>query len=162
MDSRGRPLTAGSLRGPTYPLSGLEARWTAAAAGVGARARGDSGTATTGWIGTSGTRPSLRAVVRPLEEWTVQELRAELGRIGDELARRAEAPAPGRRAKVDVVQVCERWVRGHAWDETFTREMVEDELAVRERRSGQALPAGERERLVALWLGLRDERARAA
>ncbi|HKI91552.1 MAG TPA: hypothetical protein VJ986_04575 [Gaiellaceae bacterium] len=100
-------------------------------------------------------------MAKPLEEWTVAELRGELGRIGDELARRGAA-APGKKGKVDVVQVCENWVRGYAWDETFTREMVEDELTLRERRNGQTLPASDRERLLQLWLALRDERAARA
>jgi hypothetical protein len=101
-------------------------------------------------------------MAKPLEEWTVEELRAELARIGDELVRRAAAPAPGRKPRVDVIQACEHWVRGQAWDETFTVDMVEDELAVRERKTGQILPAAERERLLQLWLALRDERAARA
>jgi len=101
-------------------------------------------------------------MAKPLEEWTVEQLRAELVRIGDELARRGAA-APAKKGKVDVVHVCENWVRGYAWDETFTREMVDDELTVRERRNGQTLAASDRERLIQLWLTLRDERvARAA
>jgi hypothetical protein len=83
-------------------------------------------------------------MAKPLEEWTVEELRVQLARVGDELARRAAAPAAGKRPKVDVVAACEHWVRGFAWDETFTREMVEDE------------------RLVGLWLALRGERAARA
>lgn len=90
----------------------------------------------------------------------MEELRAELGRLADELARRSAAPA--RKHKVDVALACERWVRGYAWDETFTREMVEDELAVHERKIGQTLTAGDRERLIQLWLALRDERAARA
>lgn len=97
---------------------------------------------------------------KPLEEWSVEELRAELGRLADELARRAAVPA--KRPKVDVVRACELWVRGYAWDETFTREMVEDELAVHERRVGRELAVADRERLIQLWLALRDERAARA
>jgi hypothetical protein len=101
-------------------------------------------------------------MAKPLEEWTVEELRVQLARVGDELARRAAAPAAGKRPKVDVVAACEHWVRGFAWDETFTREMVEDELSLRERKTAQMLPASERERLVGLWLALRGERAARA
>jgi len=103
-------------------------------------------------------------VAKPLEEWTVDELRAELQRLGDELARRAGAPpsAPAKKGAVEIAQVCEQWIRSPAWDETFTLEMVEDELAVRERKNGQTLTPGERERLLDLWRTLRDERAARA
>jgi hypothetical protein len=40
--------------------------------------------------------------------------------------------------------------------------MVEDEIAVHERKAGQELAPSERERLVQLWLALRDERYRTA
>jgi hypothetical protein len=60
------------------------------------------------------------------------------------------------------VRACENWVRGRAWDETFTQEMVEDELSVHERKAGQELPPLERERLVQLWLALYGERYREA
>ena len=63
---------------------------------------------------------------------------------------------------VDVVRACENWVRGRAWDETFTEEMVEDELSVHERKAGQELPPLERERLLQLWSALYDERHRQA
>jgi hypothetical protein len=53
-------------------------------------------------------------------------------------------------------------VRGVAWDETFTLEMVEDELALHERKAGQELAPLERERLTQLWLALRSERYRDA
>lgn len=102
-------------------------------------------------------------MAKPLEEWSIDELRAEAVRVADELARRAAQPAPGRKHGTDVVRACENWVRGLAWDETFTREMVEDELSVLERKAGSELPASERERLLQLWLALRDERySRAA
>jgi hypothetical protein len=70
----------------------------------------------------------------------------------------AHAPKKG----VDVVRACENWIRGRAWDETFTREMVEDELAIHERRAGRELGPLERERLVQLWLVLYAERYPAA
>jgi hypothetical protein len=103
-------------------------------------------------------------MAKPLEEWTPEELRGEIGRLADELVARAAdrpaaAPAKGR---VDVVRACENWVRGLAWDETFTREMVEDELAIHERKAGQELGPLERERLIQLWLGEYDRRYRAA
>lgn len=103
-------------------------------------------------------------MAKPLEEWSVEELRDELGRIGGELARRAAAPPPagGRKHRVDVVLACENWVRGLAWDETFTVEMVQDELSVHERKAGTELAPLDRERLVQLWLALRDERYRNA
>jgi hypothetical protein len=53
-------------------------------------------------------------------------------------------------------------VRGVAWDETFTVEMVEDELALHERKAGQTLGPLDRERLTQLWLALRSERYRDA
>jgi hypothetical protein len=103
-------------------------------------------------------------MAKPLEEWTPDELRAELSRLTDELARRAEAPAPAKAAKgrVDVAKACENWVLGLAWDETFTREMVEDELAILERKAGQELGPLERDRLLQLWLDEYDRRYRAA
>jgi hypothetical protein len=99
-------------------------------------------------------------MARPLEEWTPDELRSEAARLIEELARRAAAPAPaaGGKGRVDVVRACENWVRGLAWDETFTQEMVEDEFAIHERRAGQELPPLERERLLQLWLSLVEER----
>ena len=102
-------------------------------------------------------------MARPLEEWTAEELRAEAGRLLDELARRAAASKPAARHKGhDVVKACENWVCGRAWDETFTREMVEDELAIHERRAGRELGPLERERLLRLWLDEYDRRYRAA
>ena len=73
---------------------------------------------------------------KPLDQWTPDELRVEITRLTEELARRAAAPAPGRKSAPDVVKSCENWVRGRAWDETFTLEMVEDELEVHERKLG--------------------------
>jgi hypothetical protein len=102
-------------------------------------------------------------VTKPLEEWTTEELRAEAAKLIDELARRiAAVPAPGKKTRTDVVRACENWVRGRAWDETFTQEMVEDELAVLERKAGQELGPLERERLLQLWLALFAERYRSA
>ena len=54
------------------------------------------------------------------------------------------------------------WVRGVAWDETFTQEMVDDELSIHERKAGQELGPLERERLLQLWLNEYDRRHRAA
>ena len=105
-------------------------------------------------------RTTLGQVAKPLEEWTVEELRSELTRVGDELARRAVMPS--RKQKADVVRACEGWVRGYAWDETFTTEMVEDELALLERKTGQTLSVSDRERLLQLWRALRTERFRDA
>jgi hypothetical protein len=103
-------------------------------------------------------------MAKPLETWTSDELRFEIGRLAEELARRSAAPAAatGKSRGVDVVRVCENWVRGRAWDETFTQEMVEDELSVHERKAGTELPPLERERLVQLWLALHAERYREA
>jgi hypothetical protein len=105
-------------------------------------------------------------MAKPLEEWSVDELRAEGARIIDELAKRAAAPpatVTGKKSRTDVVVSCENWVRGLAWDETFTVEMVADEFDVHERKAGQELPPPDRERLIQLWLAIRDERhARAA
>jgi hypothetical protein len=95
---------------------------------------------------------------KPLDQWTPDELRLELTRLAEELARRAAAPAPGRRSAPDVVKSCENWVRGRAWDETFTVEMVDDELAVHERKTNVALQPLERERLLQLWRALYAER----
>ncbi|HZC30914.1 MAG TPA: hypothetical protein VE261_05300 [Gaiellaceae bacterium] len=99
-------------------------------------------------------------MAKPLEEWSVDELRAEGVRIIAELSKRAVAPA--KKAKADIAKTCEHWVRGYAWDETFTREMVEDEFAVHERKLGQVLADADRNRLVQLWIALREERARQA
>ena len=96
-------------------------------------------------------------MAKPLEEWTPDELRFEVARLTEELARRAVAPAPAvsGKGRVDVVRSCENWVRGQAWDETFTQEMVADEFAIHERKE---LPPLERERLLQLWLALVAER----
>jgi hypothetical protein len=99
-------------------------------------------------------------MAKPVEDWTPDELRSEAIRLLDELARRAAPAAPKK--GVDVVRACENWIRGRAWDETFTREMVEDELAIHERKAGQELGALERERLVQLWLAVYAERYPAA
>ncbi len=99
-------------------------------------------------------------MAKPLEEWTPDELRFEVSRLTEELARRAgtAAPASPGKGRVDVVRVCENWVRGLAWDETFTQEMVEDELAIHERKAGQQLGPLDRERLIQMWLALYAER----
>jgi hypothetical protein len=102
-------------------------------------------------------------MAKPLEEWSIDELRMEAVRVAEELARRAAIPAAGgKKPRVDVVRACENWIRGVAWDETFTLEMVEDELAVHERKVGQELGPLERERLMQLWLALQSERYRDA
>ena len=103
-------------------------------------------------------------MAKPLAEWSVDELRGELVRLGDELARRAAAPptTAGKKHRIDVVLACENWVDGVAWDETFTTEMVEDEFSVLERKAGQELAPLDRERLLQLWLARRDERYRSA
>ena len=100
---------------------------------------------------------------KPIDQWTPDELRLEITRLTEELARRAATPTGGRKQPADVVKSCENWIRGHAWDETFTVEMVEDELAVHERKLNNDLQPLERARLVQLWQALYDERyARAA
>jgi hypothetical protein len=99
---------------------------------------------------------------KPIDQWTPDELRLEITRLAEELARRAAAPAPGRKQPVDVAKSCENWVRGHAWDETFTEEMVDDELSVHERKTGHELQPLERERLLQLWRALYGERYPAA
>jgi len=102
-------------------------------------------------------------MAKPLEEWTPDDLRFEISRLAEELARRASAvPASPGKGRVDVVRVCENWVRGLAWDETFTQEMVEDELAIHERKAGQELGPLDRERLLQLWQSLYAERFAAA
>ena len=99
-------------------------------------------------------------MAKPLEEWTPDELRFEVSRLTEELARRAStaAVAPPGKGRVDIVRACENWVRGLAWDETFTQEMVEDELAIHERKAGQELGPLDRERLIQMWLALYAER----
>ncbi len=99
---------------------------------------------------------------KPIDQWTPDELRPEITRLTEELARRAAAPAPGRKQPVDVAKSCENWVRGHAWDETFTVDMVDDELSVHERKAGHQLQPLERERLLQLWHALYAERYPAA
>jgi ABC-type proline/glycine betaine transport system ATPase subunit len=103
-------------------------------------------------------------MAKPLEEWSIDELRMEAVRVAEELARRAAVPAVagGKKQRVDVVRACENWVRGVAWDETFTLEMVDDEFSLHERKAQQELAPLERERLVQLWLALRSERYRSA
>jgi hypothetical protein len=109
----------------------------------------------------SGPVRTVRAMAKPVEDWTPDELRTEVIRLLDELARRA-APIAAQKKGVDVVRACENWVRGRAWDETFTREMVEDEFAIFERKTGHELGALDRERLVQMWLALYNERHQAA
>ena len=100
-------------------------------------------------------------MAKPVEDWTPEELRAEVTRLLDELARRAATPAAHKKG-VDLARACENWVRGRAWDETFTREMVEDEFSILERKTGQELGPLDRERLVQIWLALYAERHPAA
>ena len=95
---------------------------------------------------------------KPIDQWSPDELRLEITRLTEELARRAAARAAGRTLAADVVKSCENWVRGHAWDETFTPEMVEDELAVHERKTNSDLQPMERERLLQLWRARDGER----
>jgi hypothetical protein len=99
-------------------------------------------------------------MAKPLEEWTPEDLRFEIARLTEELARRAATAvaAPPGKGRIDVVRSCENWVRGLAWDETFTQEMVEDELAIHERKAGQELGPLDRERLIQMWLALYAER----
>jgi hypothetical protein len=99
-------------------------------------------------------------MAKPLEEWTPDDLRFEISRLTEELARRASTAvvASSGKGRVDVVRACENWVRGLAWDETFTQEMVEDELAIHERKAGQELGPLDRERLIQMWLALYAER----
>jgi hypothetical protein len=99
---------------------------------------------------------------KPIDQWTPDELRLEITRLTEELARRAAVTTQGRKAAVDVAKACENWVRGHAWDETFTAEMVEDEFSVHERGIRQDLQPLERERLMQLWHALYGERYPAA
>ena len=99
---------------------------------------------------------------KPIDQWTPDELRLEITRLTEELARRAAAPAQRRKAAVDIAKTCENWVRGRAWDETFTAEMVEDEFSVHERSVRQDLQPLERERLMQLWRALYSERYAAA
>jgi hypothetical protein len=99
-------------------------------------------------------------MAKPLEEWTPDDLRLEISRLTEELARRAATAvvASAGKGRIDVVRSCENWVRGLAWDETFTQEMVEDELAIHERKAGQELGPLDRERLIQMWLALYAER----
>ena len=101
---------------------------------------------------------------KPIDQWTPDELRLEITRLAEELARRATPTSVGgRKAPVDIARSCENWVRGHAWDETFTAEMVADELSVHERKTNHELQPLERVRLLQLWRALYTERySRAA
>lgn len=99
---------------------------------------------------------------KPIDQWSPDELRLEITRLTEELARRAATPAAGKKQPADIVRACENWVRGHAWDETFTDDMVEDQFAVNERTVRQELQPLERERLVQLWRVLYAERYPAA
>ncbi|MFN2627944.1 MAG: hypothetical protein ABR569_04815 [Gaiellaceae bacterium] len=75
--------------------------------------------------------------------------------------RRDVAAAP-RPKEASACRAAERWVQGLGWDETFTSEMVEDELGKIERRLHVELTVEERERLLGLWRELRAERFPAA
>ena len=89
-------------------------------------------------------------MAKPLEEWTPDELRTEIVRLTDELARRTAAPSrasAGRRAASTSCARARTGCAAVAWDETFTQEMVEDELSIHERKAGQELGPLERERL---------------
>lgn len=94
-------------------------------------------------------------------EKSFDERFAEIETALSALRRDVAAAQPARRREVDVAAAVEGWVRGHGWDETFDREMVEEEFDRIERRVGNPLPPEERERLVQLWLALRRERAAA-
>ena len=94
-------------------------------------------------------------------EKSIDERFAEIEAALGQLRRDVAAAQPARRREVDVAVAVERWVRGIGWDETFDREMVEEEFDRIERRVGNPLAAEERERLVQLWLAVRGERAAA-
>jgi len=94
--------------------------------------------------------------VSALERKSVSELEREIHDRLAELRRRASSAPPPK--EVDVAVVCENWVRGYAWDETFTEEMVVDELGVLERSVQGELEPRDRTRLVELWRDLRRER----
>ncbi len=95
-----------------------------------------------------------------LSDKSVAELEREIHLRLAELRRRA-ATAPPPHVK-DVALACENWVRGRAWDETFTVETVADELARIERAVRARLAPADRERLVQLWRALYSERHAAA
>jgi hypothetical protein len=94
-------------------------------------------------------------------EKSFDERFAEIEAALAELRRDVAAAQPARRREVDVAVAAERWVHGLGWDETFDREMVEEEFDRIERRVGSPLPADERERLIQLWLAIRGERSAA-
>ena len=107
--------------------------------------------------------PYRSDMAKPLEEWSIDELRMAAVRVPRSW--RAVPRRPCRRpARSSASTSCApgELVRGVAWDETFTLEMVEDELALHERKAGQELGPLERERLTQLWLALRTERYRDA
>jgi len=98
---------------------------------------------------------TLRAV-SALERKSVSELEREIHDRLAELRRRASSAPPPK--EVDVAVVCENWVRGFAWDETFSEETVIEELGVLARSVQQELEPHVRTRLVELWRDLRRER----
>lgn len=94
-------------------------------------------------------------------EKSFDERFAEIETALAELRRDVAAAQPARRRETDVAVAAEGWIRGLGWDETFDREMVEEELGRIERRVGTPLAVEDRERLIQLWLALRAERAAA-
>jgi hypothetical protein len=94
-------------------------------------------------------------------EKSIDERFAEIETALAQLRRDVAAAQPARRREVDVAAAVEGWVRGLGWDETFDRDMVEEEFDRIQRRVGSPLPPDERERLIQLWLALRSERAAA-
>ena len=76
------------------------------------------------------------------------------GKVGIEEARPKEWRTAGgwpHGPPPDAVVAAENWIDGHGWDETFTPEMVGEELDRIVRRARAVLEPGDRDRLLARW-----------
>jgi hypothetical protein len=93
--------------------------------------------------------------MRTPREKTIEDRFAELDRLlrelRDEVARAPRPPA------TSVAVAVEQWVRGFAWDATFSDEMAVEEFGRISRRVNEELDEVEHERLLQLW---RSERMR--
>jgi hypothetical protein len=97
---------------------------------------------------------------RPLDE-RFAELETLLRELRQDVAAQLKAERPRGRGP-DPVVAAEQWVRGVGWDETFDAEMVAEELSRIGRHLNAELAVEQRERLLQLWHGLREERYPAA
>ena len=94
--------------------------------------------------------------MRSPREKTIEDRFAELEQLLREL-RDEVARVPRPPATSSVVAI-EQWIRGFAWDATFSDEMAVEEFGRISRRVNEELDPVEHERLLQLWRSERTSR----